>query len=254
MRRTGAAAGLAALALLLGPAPAAGYVLPPAAIVKKAAERRAALEVTAVEVAGTVELSGAALTRLGPLAPPAGALTLPARLLVKTPGKVRLELQPAGATEAERPFAAVRDDRVRGQGGLEATPAVTALLRAVAVLVAFQPGAEGRALADGLARRGVLLGDEAALGRFGGRLALVLGSRAGPGRPQASFDKETYLPLRLLSQEGGAALDVRLLDWASPTGGDWFPRAVEVWDGPALLVRFTTAKATANPRLAEPLF
>lgn len=250
MRVAGAAAGLA---LLLAPALASGYVLPPAAIVKKAAERRAGLELGAVEVAGTVELSGAALARLGPLAPPAGALTLPARLLVKTPGKVRLELQPAGATEAERPFASLRDDRLRGQGGLEATPAVAALLRAVAVLVAFQPGAEGRALAEGLARRGLVLGDEAALGRFGGRLALVLGGRAGPGRAQALFDKETFLPLRLVSPDGGS-LDVRLLDWASPTGGDWFPRAAEIWDGPALLLRFTTAKATANPRLPDALF
>jgi hypothetical protein len=54
--------------------------------------------------------------------------------------------------------------------------------------------------------------------------------------------------------EGGARYEVRLVDWGSPTGGDWFPRAVEVWEGEALLLRFSTEKAGANPRLAEGLF
>jgi hypothetical protein len=37
-------------------------------------------------------------------------------------------------------------------------------------------------------------------------------------------------------------------------GGDWFPRAVEVHEGEALRVRFTTEKAAANPKLADLLF
>ena len=49
-------------------------------------------------------------------------------------------------------------------------------------------------------------------------------------------------------------LDARLLGWGSPTGGDWFPRAVEVWRDDAAQVRFTTERAAANPRLADPLF
>jgi len=245
---------LAAAALLALAGPAAAYVLPPEAVLKKAAERRAALEVTAVEAAGTLELRGAALARLGALAPPgAASLSLPARILVKTPGKVRLELQPADAAEGERPVVAVRDDRLAGRGGLEATPAAAALVRAVAALLAAPTGGEGKALAEALVRRGVTL-DESALARFNGRIALVIGGKAADARPLALFDKESWMPLRLLAQEGGARLDVRLLDWASPTGGDWFPRAVEVWDGAALLLRFTTERATGNPRLPEPLF
>lgn len=250
--RSGRGAPLA-LALLLAPAAAPAYVLPPSAVVAKVAERRAALQVAAVEVTGTLELGGAALARLGALAPPAGSLTMPARVLWKTPGKVRLELQPADAAEPERPFAALRDDRLRGQGGLEATPAAAALLRALATLVAFTPGADGRWLAEALVRRGVTL-DEATLARFNGRIALVLGGRAASPRALAFVDKEGYLPLRLLSQEGGTRLDVRFIDWGSATGGDWFPRVAEVWDGPALLLRFTTARAAANPRLPEALF
>lgn len=243
----------AGLALAVA-APAAAYILPPAAVVKKAAERRAALQVTSVEVSGTAELRGAALARLGALVP-AGATTLsiPARILVKTAGKARLELVPVDTLEGERPAVSVRDDRVGGQGGLEATPAATALVRALAALLAAPGGGEGLALGEALVRRGVRL-DEASLGRFNGRLALVLGGKPAEQRPLAFVDKETWMPLRLVSQEGGAWLDVRLLDWGSPIGGDWFPRAVEVWEGGAMLLRFTTEKATANPRLPESAF
>ena len=38
-------------------------------------------------------------------------------------------------------------------------------------------------------------------------------------------------------------LDVRLLGWGSPTGGDWFPRAVEVWRDGEVQLRFTTERA-----------
>ena len=52
----------------------------------------------------------------------------------------------------------------------------------------------------------------------------------------------------------GALRDVRLLGWGSPTGGDWFPRAAEVWEREAPRLRFTTERAAANPKLAELLF
>lgn len=244
---------LAALALALA-WPAAAYVLPPAAVLKKVAERRAALELSAVEATGTLELRGPALARLGGLAPAGAAtLSLPARVQVKTPGKARLELQPADAVEGERPFVSVKDDRLAGRGGAEATPAAAAMVRALAALLGAPGGGEGKALGEALVRRGVKL-DESSLGRFNGRLALVLGGRAADERPLAFVDKETWMPLRLLAPEGGARLDVRLLDWASPNGGDWFPRAVEVWDGGTLLLRFTTERASGNPKLPEALF
>jgi hypothetical protein len=245
----------AAAALLWLAGPARAYVLPPAAVLKKVGDRRTTLEVTSVEAVGTLELRGAALARLGALAPPGGAaLTLPARVQVKTAGKARLELLPADAAEGERPVVSVRgDDRVSGRGGLEATPAASALVRALAALLGSPGGGEGKAFGEALVRRGVKL-DDATLGRFNGRLALVLGGKATEVRPLAFVDKETWMPLRLLFQEGGARLDVRLLDWASPNGGDWIPRALEVWDGPTMLLRFTTEKASANLKLPDALF
>lgn len=62
------------------------------------------------------------------------------------------------------------------------------------------------------------------------------------------------MPLRLQVIEGGAAYDLRFLDWGSAVGADRVPRAIEVWQGAELLLRFNTEKAVANPRLAETLF
>jgi len=251
--RRGAALLVAALAL-----PALAYLLPAPAIAKRAAERRAGLELASVEALGTLELRGPAAARVGAAAGqagPGGAVTGSARLLLKVPGRARLELLPADAAEAERPFVAVRDERLAGQGGLEATPAAAALVKALAALLTTPTGAEGRALLEALARRGVKL-DDTSLGRVSGRIAWVLGGHLGRGRPPplAFFDKETFQPLRLIAAEGGALYDVRLVDWASPTSGDWFPRAVEVWEGDLLVLRFTTEKASANPKLPDALF
>ena len=57
-----------------------------------------------------------------------------ARLLVKTPGRARLELLLVDGTDADRPAAMVKDDRLAGRGGLEQQPAVAALVRALAML------------------------------------------------------------------------------------------------------------------------
>jgi hypothetical protein len=244
----------AALGALLLAAPASAYVLPATVAVRKASEKRALLALTAVEASGTLEVFGAAQGRLRGLSPAAGgASSASARVVVKTGHRARLDLLAAGMSDAERPYAALRDERLAGQGGLEATPAASALLKALATFLGSAPGGDGRALAESLIRRGVRL-DETSLGRTGGRVAVVLGGKPGDPQPLAWLDKETFQPLRLQLQEGGAALDVRLLDWSSQAGGAWFPRVVEVWEKEALLLRFTTEKATANPKLPDALF
>jgi hypothetical protein len=239
---------VAVAAGLLAAAPALAYLLHASAILRKASETRAGLDLTAVEATGTLELSGAALS--------AGAApTVSARLLVKTPGRARLELLVADAAEGERPAAMVKEGRLAGRGGLEQQPAVAALLRGLATLLAWPTGAEGRGLGEALAKRGVKL-DEVSLGRFNGRLAWVLGGRLNDPKtpPLALIDKESWMPLRLLVAEGGTTYDVRLLDWGSAVGADRLPRAIEVWKGTEFLLRFSTEKTTANPRLADSLF
>ena len=256
MRIPGAPGRRAAAGLVLALAlPALGYVLPVPGILKRAAARRAELSLDALDVTGTLQAEGDAAARIAAVAGlrPGARVALPARVAVKVPGRCRLELAPPDAAEADRPFVSLRDARLGGRG-LDAIPAAVALVRAVCALLALPTGGEADVTwAEALSRRGVALGD-AELGRFNGRIAYVIGGRARDTRPLAWFDKESFQPVRLQSAEAGTLLDVRLLDWGSPTGGDFFPRAVEVWDRDALRLRFTTERAAANPRLPDALF
>jgi hypothetical protein len=148
----------------------------------------------------------------------------------------------------------VRDGKLASGGGLGDGPPAVALVRGVCTLLAVPAaGDASAAYAAALSRRGVALQD-ATLGRFDGQIAYVIGARASDPKPRAFVAKDGFQPLRLVAEDGGALRDVRLLGWGSPTGGDWFPRAAEVWEGEAPKLRFTTERAAANPKLAELLF
>ena len=248
-----AAAALAVAAAL----PALAYVLPVPGILKRMGERRAALELTSLEVTGTLVAEGDAAERLAAaLGQRAGGATfsVPARLALKVPGRCRLELVPPGAAEAARPFVSVHDGKLASGGGLGDFPAAVALARGACTLLAVPTAGDATAAyATALGRRGVPLQD-ASLGRFDGQIAYVIGARANEAKPRVFVGKNAFHPLRLVTDEGGALRDVRLLGWGSPTGGDWFPRAAEVWEGDKPKLRFTTEHAASNPKLPELLF
>jgi hypothetical protein len=245
-------AGALALAAAL---PALGYVLPPAAILRQLGDRRARLELTSLEVAGTLQAEGPAADRLaaaGVARPPGGGeLSAPARFLMRVPGRCRLEVAARDVPEAQRPFVTVRDGAVSGKGGLESVPSAVALVRSLCALLAQPTAGDATDMyAAALARRGVALTD-ASLGRFDGRIAYVIGGREKDQKPLLFVEKDGFQPQRLVAAEGGTMHDVRLLGWGSPVGGDWFPRAVEVHEGGAMRLRLTTERAQANPKLAE---
>jgi hypothetical protein len=255
-RRSALRRGAVALALAAA-LPAAAYVLPAAGILRRMGERRAALSLSSLEVEGMLVAEGAAAE---PLAQAIGARAaggpagVPAVFRMKVPGRCRLELEPPDVPESARPFVAVKNDRVSGAGGLDRLPAAVAFVRSACALLATQVSGDATGTyAAALQRRGVALTDSS-LGRFDGKIAWVLGGRAGAARPLLYVEKDGFQPLRLISTEGGALLDARLLGFGSPMGGDWFPRALEIWSGDAALLRFATEKATANPKLADLLF
>lgn len=249
--RRGAAVFLA-LAVAL---PAAAYLPPAAAILRRVAQRREELHLSALEARGTLAFAGEGAQRaaaaLG-LPPPAGELSIPAVIALKEPGRCRLELAPERAAAADRPAVSLRAGRVLGHRGLEAVPAARALVEGLCALLGERPGVE-RALAQGLSARGVALSD-VALGRVGGRVAWVLGGRPQEARPQAWFDKQSFQPVRLVAPLSGTTRDVRLVDFGSPVGGEAFPRAIEVWSGGALEARFTLERLWQNPRLPDAMF
>lgn len=259
-----------ALALaLLAAAPALAYLPPATAILKRVAQRRDDLGLSALEVRGTLVLFGDAAAAAPPGAAPATApgaspapagldgheQAVPVVLLVKWPGRCRLELAPAGAAPAAHPVATVRGERLAARG-LDAAGPAAALLEGACALLG-ERGAGGtepeRHLARRLAAAGVSLTD-VAMGRMNGRVAWVLGGRPQGPDPQAWVDKQAFQPVRLVATLAGARRDVRLLDFGSPVGGELFPRAVEVWNGPRLEARFTPEKVTPNPKLPDALF
>ena len=252
MKRARRAVAALALAAAL---PAAAYILPVPGILRRLGERRAALGLDALEVRGTVIARGAAGERLAAAAGIRGAgpeTRAPARFLMKVPGRCRLELAPPEIPEAARAFVAVRDGKLTG--ALAEIPAAAAFVRSTCALLATPAAGDASgAYAAVLAKRGVALGD-ATLGRFDGRIAYVLGGRAKDAKPLMFVEKDAFRPLRLVAPEGKELLDVRLVGWGSATGGDWFPRAVEVFAKEAPLLRFDTERAVANSKLPEPLF
>jgi hypothetical protein len=249
LRRIAAALALAAAL------PTAAYILPVPGILRRMGERRAALQLDALEVVGTLTARGPAADRLAAAAgirPGAPEASAPGRFLAKVPGRCRLEVVRADLPEAERPYVSVRDGKLSGP--LADVPAAAAFARAACTLLAGPTAGDPTdAYAAALSRRGVALA-EATLGRFDGRLAYVVGGRTKETKPLLYVEKDGFQPLRLVAPEGAGLVDVRFLGWGSPTGGDWFPRAVEVLAKEALVLRFTTERASANPRLAEALF
>ncbi len=248
----------AALAATLAALPVAAYLLPTSAVLKRLAQRREDLGLRSLEVRGTFTASGdaarAVAATLGiPLVGP--ELSAPARLALKMPGRCRLELVPPDVVEASRPSIVVRQGKVSGARGLDRVDGAASLAQGVCALLgerAAGPDAD-RAWADALQRLGVTLGD-VHLGRSDARIAYVLGARPTEKKPQAWVDKQTFQPVRVVFARGSGLADVRLLDFGSATGGDWFPRAVEAWGPGGLEARLTTEKVVANPRLPDALF
>ena len=248
---------LAAL-LAIWTLPALAYVLPVSGILKRLAQRREELGLQSLEVRGTFAMSGdearQAAAALGvPL--PGSELLVQSLLTLKMPGRCRLELAPPDLPDADRPAAVVRSGQLSAARGLERVGPALSLLRGVCSLIGQRPGGPepDRGYAREIARLGVPLA-HAALGRFNGQVAYVIGARPAEARPQLWVDKQGFQPLRVTFPTGDGLADVRLLDWGSPAGGDWFPRAVEVHRGGQLRARFLTEKVAANPKVPDALF
>lgn len=236
--------------------PALAYFLPPAAVLKRLAQRREQLALQSLEVRGTLDASGEAARGLAAIGLPLSGseVVVPAVFSMKVPGRCRLEIYPPSGS-ADRPFVATGRGKVTGGRGLERVQAAVALLKATCALLGVRStGADpGRAYTEELSRLGVPVG-EGYLGQASGRVAYVLGASPAEKRPQVWIDKQTFQPVRLVAPLGGVLADVRLVDFGSPVGGDAFPRAVEVEDAGSLALKLTAEKLAANPKIPDGLF
>jgi len=233
--------------------PAAAYVPPATAILKRTAQHRQELRLTSLEVRGTISFSGPAAERMLASSTAAPGAPLRAAVLVKVPGRCRLELAPEGTPAPQRPAVTVRAGRVSGVRGLQDVGAARALAEAVCALLAdrITAGEPERDLAQRLAERGVDL-QAVTIGRYNGRVVWIIGGGPHDERPQVWIDKQTFQPVRLIGPVAGAVQDVRFVDPGVPA--ERFPRTIEVWSQGQLEARFSAEAVTANPRLPDSAF
>ncbi len=241
-----------ALAALAVAVPATAYVPPATAILKRTAQHRDEFHLGSVEVRGTLSLGGPAADRaratgVDPTRP------IPATLLIKVPGRCRLELAPDGVPASQRPSISLRTGRVTGTRGLQDVSPARALVEAVCALLAEHgPAAEPeRGIAQRLVDHGIDL-QQVTLARYQGKVAWVVGGTSRDARPQAWIDKQTFDPVRLITPVGGAPRDVRFI--AGGTASERFPRTVEVWSGGQLEARLSADVVTPNPKLPDSAF
>jgi len=213
-----------ALFLLLGAGAAVAYIPSAASLL-----RRAAARVTEGARARDVTLSGT--LQLGDKAQPATLkLHFPLGCTLEAAGKS------ASSLRAQDGAGAQLTDNGLGPDAAE-------LLRLACPLIAYRnqtpPQAEQslRAFASSV---GVAPGlAPTSLARLYDRVAIVLGASARQlDRPQLWLYKDSAAPARLLALTNGSLDDLRLLQYGNPAAGDWLPRVVELWRGPALRARF----------------
>jgi hypothetical protein len=133
----------------------------------------------------------------------------------------------------------------------------------LADVVAFAPPADSGISADRLiaAIKGLGVNTEVvSYARFDGRVGYLIGSKPWEtDKPQVWFEKDSLLPMRVVTFQKGAdgatvKLDLRYLGWGSPVGGAWYPQAIEVWKNDKLVRRAVTQNVERNVAVDATLF
>jgi hypothetical protein len=172
------------------------------------------------------------------------------RVWLEAPGRLRRELDVGRDTTVE-----VRVDgrllvRQPGKPEQSLKSGLDLLADVMTATAGQEPGPTAQKLIAALKAVGVNT-EVVSYSRFDGRVAYLIGSKPWEqDRPQAWFDKDLLVPLRLVTfQKDGSAvtrLDVRYLGWGSPVGGAWYPAAVEIWRGESLVRRSVTESLDRN--------
>ncbi|MEW5741045.1 MAG: hypothetical protein AB1938_19140 [Myxococcota bacterium] len=222
------------------------YVMPAYSILRRLANRRDDLTVTALKVDGLAAVAPAiAKDAAGMLGTEwtSGELSLTATTSVRFPGRCRVDLS---SPESTRVISAVwAQGKKRTEGG--ELPALAMAVEALCASLALHSGTDGESRAA-LERYLSSLKVETrhvSFGRFGGNVAFVLGETA-EGKPQFWVYKDRFLPARVRTADGW---DVRFIDYSSQATGDWWPRVVEVYQGSELHLRLTVLSADGKPAL-----
>lgn len=245
----------AVLAVLTLSAPAWGYVLSSDAVVEKLAEKRLELRLHALRVRGTLYLEGEPAKKA---ASALGQQLIGDRLQVATtlhykmPGRCRIEVE--AGPEDQRPSVSWVNGQLRSSGIPIA--ALEAMARYTCPLLSMRGGADGEKAINRLMRALGVDAKTVKLGRAGGGVAYVIGGKPrDTSRAQLWVDKDRFQPVRVVAARAeGGPLEVRLVDYTSPVGGEWHPRIVEVRQGESHLGKFVAERVEANPKIDDAIF
>ena len=207
---------------------------------------------------GTTSLKIDATTSAWDLTGKAVIAGAPERVWLQAPGRLRRELDTDGGTTVE-----VRADGrllVKAPGKPDSTvkQGMDLLAELMTASAGHDTGAAAQKLLQGI--KGLGINPEVvSYARFDGRVAYLVGSKPWEtDKPQIWFDKDLMVPLRLVTflKDGGntVRIDLRYLGWGSPVGGAWYPQAVEVWRGDALVRRAVTEALDRNAVIDASLF
>ncbi len=227
-----------------------GYVMPAFSILKRLANQRDELTLTALKLDGLGAASPALSRELSAAMGTnwvSGELSLTATLSMRLPGRCRLDLT---STESTKSIAVISNNGKRRVEGPAFAPAQVALEQACALL-ALHSGTEGetRGAIDRHLSSLKVDTHQVSLERFAGTVAFVLGNRK-EGSAQFWVYKERFLPARVrFTDDAAAEWDVRFIDYTSQATGDWFPRVIEVYRGEELQFRMSILASDTRPNV-----
>jgi hypothetical protein len=232
----------------------ASFVMPAWSVLKRLANARddlslTALRATGVATVGPAEARSVAAT-LGSVWT-SGSLTLSAVLSMRLPGRCRLDV---ASPDSSKPVAVTwaHGKRSTADG---AWPSGQVAVAHACALLALHSGNEGesrqaleRYLAD-------LKVDSrlTSLGRVGEHVAVVIGDRAEAAASLWVY-KDRFLPARVRFTDATGRWDLRFIDYASQATGEWFPRILEVDHDGERTLQVSLMAADGKARLDSNLF
>ncbi len=239
------------LAVLLLPLAARAYVMGPGSILSRVVAHREEMHLSSMVARGTFTFAGedAKVVALALKLPEAAEVSVPAVVSYKAGGRCRVELEPTSSDSK----AAVPSVSNGGGGSVRVTGPSVSSLKALAYYACplLDARGDGESLGSFLRSVGVDT-SRSGYGRVGGQVAYVIGAKS---RAMLWVEKERFEPLKLtVPEKGGSVLEVRLVDFSSPVGGEWHPRLIEVRRGEELLGRFAAEKVEPNAKVSDALF
>jgi outer membrane lipoprotein-sorting protein len=233
----------------LSSTPAAAYRPSTTSVLHRAMERAIERASRALKVEATVQMFAADGARRGE--------PLVERVWIAPPGQLRRETEGDDGVIVELRADGRTVTKTPGQPDKTSKAGVDVLVDLLA------PLAPASASADQMLASLKALGintEVTSFARFDGRVAIVVGSKPWQtDQPQVWFDKETLLPVRVVTFGKGSdgapqKVDVRYLGWGSPVGGNWYPASIEIWKSDKLVRRSVTQNVDRDGTLDASVF